>query len=213
MQLLANLTAAPSASLKVICSCTVPVSFFFQTSPSLTSLPTLGPQSYMPNMTIPAFQTGNSGCRVSCLKYEILHLSSWKVGVHSFLPEIRNFPHSRPVTQGIELPAWNLTFSAFQSGNLGHRVSCLKNEILISRENMGSRFSSPKYGVFYISACKIGAHSFPPVTRNFLISAQKFGAQSFLPDIYDVLHITALSLGVQSFLSEIWHFQHFSLES
>ena len=39
VQQLTNLTAAPSPSLKVICSCEVPVSFFLWTLPSLIPLP------------------------------------------------------------------------------------------------------------------------------------------------------------------------------
>ena len=39
VQQLTNLTAAPFCLIKVICCCKVPVSFFFWTSPSLTSLP------------------------------------------------------------------------------------------------------------------------------------------------------------------------------
>ena len=39
VQQLTNLTAALLTSLKVICSCKVPVSFFFRTLPSLTALP------------------------------------------------------------------------------------------------------------------------------------------------------------------------------
>ena len=145
---------------------------------------------------------------------EFLHISARKLGVQSFLPEVRNFSYfspnlwcrvshlkyeifyiSSPETWSVEFSVWNMKFSIFQPGNLGCRFSCLK------------------YEIFHMSSRKIGVQIFLQELSNSPYFMQENWGADFPAWSVKLPIFHSGKLGWQNFLPKMWNSPYFIQES